>query len=81
MQHSHKDEEHNVNHSPWFKRHRWITYCALAILAYFLIIEHRQHVLPFLPYLFLLACPFMHLFMHRGHGHHGHPSKDEEMKV
>jgi len=23
------------------------------------------------PYLFLLACPLMHLFMHRGHGSHG----------
>ncbi len=23
------------------------------------------------PYLFLLACPLMHLFMHRGHGGHG----------
>jgi hypothetical protein len=27
-----------------------------------------------LPYLFLLACPLMHLFMHHGHGNHDrHP--------
>jgi hypothetical protein len=26
-----------------------------------------------LPYLILLACPLMHLFMHHGHGH-GHKS-------
>jgi hypothetical protein len=44
----------------------------LAIAAYFLIAEHRTHVLPYLPYLLLLACPFLHLFMHRGHGGHGH---------
>jgi hypothetical protein len=25
-----------------------------------------------LPYLILLACPLMHLFMHRGHGGHQH---------
>lgn len=30
--------------------------------------EHRAHFLGILPYLFLLACPFMHLFMHHGHG-------------
>ena len=28
-----------------------------------------------LPYLFLLACPLMHLFMH--HGHEAHGSHDE----
>jgi hypothetical protein len=24
-----------------------------------------------LPYLVFLACPLIHLFMHRGHGNHG----------
>jgi len=42
----------------------------IAIASYFLLIEHRQHVLPYLPYLLVLACPLMHLFMHGGH-HHG----------
>ena len=41
-----------------------------AIAAYFLLREHRVHVLGALPYLLLLACPLMHLFMHHGHGHH-----------
>lgn len=44
----------------------------LAIAGYFLLTEHRAHVLPYLPFLLLLACPLMHLFMHRGHGHDGH---------
>jgi hypothetical protein len=44
---------------------------ALGILAFFLITEHTAHVLGALPYLLLLACPLMHLFMHHGHGH-GH---------
>lgn len=43
----------------------------LAIAAYFLLTEHRAHVVPYLPYLLLLACPLMHLFMHHGHGGHG----------
>jgi hypothetical protein len=41
----------------------------LAIGGYFLVTEHWAHVIPFLPWLFLLACPLMHLFMH--HGGHG----------
>ncbi|WP_198918885.1 DUF2933 domain-containing protein [Pseudomonas chlororaphis] len=45
----------------------------LAIVGYFLFTEHRAHVVPYLPFLLLLACPLMHVFMHRGHGHgHGH---------
>ncbi|MFO7074112.1 DUF2933 domain-containing protein [Pseudomonas aeruginosa] len=34
--------------------------------------EHTAHVAGYLPFLLLAACPLMHLFMHRGHGHGGH---------
>ena len=40
--------------------------------AFFLVAEHRAHVLPFLPWLLLAACPLMHIFMHGGHGGHHH---------
>jgi len=40
-----------------------------------LFTEHRAHVLGILPYLFLLACPLMHLFMHHDHGSHHHEEK------
>jgi hypothetical protein len=46
----------------------------LAIGGYFLWTEHAAHaasVVPYLPWLLLLACPLLHLFMHGGHGH-GH---------
>lgn len=43
----------------------------LAIIAFFLFTEHRAHLFGILPYLLLLACPFMHLFMHGGHGNAG----------
>ena len=43
-----------------------------AIAAYFLLAEHRAHVFAALPFLLLLACPLMHVFMHHGHGGHGH---------
>lgn len=37
---------------------------------YYLLTEHLAHVSQAVPYLFLLACPLMHLL--HGHGHHGH---------
>ena len=42
----------------------------LAIGGYFLIVEHGAHLIPFLPWLLILACPLMHFFMHGGHGGH-----------
>lgn len=42
-----------------------------AIAAYFLLSEHRAHFIGALPFLLLLACPLMHVFMHNGHGSHG----------
>ena len=45
-----------------------------AIAAFFLLTEHRAHFFGALPFLLLLACPLMHIFMHHGHGgHQGHP--------
>ena len=50
----------------------WLGACVfLAIAIFFLWEEHRAHILGALPYLLLLACPLLHLFMHRGHGRHG----------
>ena len=43
----------------------------LAVAVIYLVTEHTAHVVSALPYLFLLLCPIMHLFMHRGHGEHG----------
>lgn len=61
--------------SPWWRsRSGMVLLGFLAIGAYFLITEHRAHLvlaIPYLPWLPLLACPLMHLFMHGGHGHGG----------
>lgn len=46
----------------------WLVIPAVVGLALLLLSEHRQHVLDFLPFLILLFCPLMHLFMHHGHG-------------
>ena len=42
----------------------------LGIAAFFLITEHTAHFFGVLPYLLLLACPLLHLFMHGGHEKH-----------
>lgn len=42
-----------------------------AAAMYFLLTEHRAHFFGALPFLILLACPLMHVFMHHGHGGHG----------
>lgn len=43
----------------------------LALAGFYLVTEHRAHLLGWLPWLLLLACPLMHFFMHGGHGGHG----------
>jgi hypothetical protein len=61
--------EHNGN--AWSSRAKWAFAVFAIIGAFFLLAEHRAHVLAFLPWLILLACPLMHKFMHGGHGGHG----------
>lgn len=43
----------------------------LAISGFLLTTEHRAHFFGVLPWLLLLACPFLHLFMHGRHGGQG----------
>ncbi|MFC1664851.1 DUF2933 domain-containing protein [Pseudomonadota bacterium] len=43
----------------------------LGVILYLLWSEYEvqlKALSPYLPYLFLLVCPLMHVFMHRGHG-------------
>ncbi len=42
-----------------------------AAAALFFWREHRAYLFVALPFLFLLACPLMHMFMHHGHGGQG----------
>jgi hypothetical protein len=65
---------------PWWRTRSGIVLCGfLLIAAFYLLTEHTAHVFGALPYLLILACPLMHLFMH--HGHDGHaappPRRDE----
>lgn len=61
----------------------WRTRYALGLIVfggiagYFLLTEHLAHVIGVLPFLILLICPIMHLFMHHGHEHHHEAEKTE----
>jgi hypothetical protein len=48
----------------------------LAAAVAWLLFRHNAHLFQWLPFLILLACPLMHVFMHGGHGGHGQHGKD-----
>ena len=52
----------------------------LSVAGFFLLAEHKAHILGLWPYLILLLCPLMHIFMHKGHGHHGTSDIDHKHK-
>jgi hypothetical protein len=48
-----------------------LAFLALVLAGgYFLWAEHQAHLLAALPFLILLLCPLLHVFMHGGHGGH-----------
>ena len=52
----------------------------IAAGGYFLWTEHQTHLLVALPYLILLLCPVMHIFMHGRHGGHGKGDETQNNK-
>jgi len=54
------------NNEQRFARRGYRVFAGFAAIALFLLAtEHRAHLFGWLPWLILLACPLMHLFMHR----------------
>ena len=65
------------------RRVTWGGWFFAAIALFYLLSEHQAHLFGILPFLFLLACPLMHFFMHGRHGGHGghrHADGNEEDK-
>lgn len=48
-----------------------IAFFSLAIIAFYLVTEHRAHLLAYSSYIIFGVFILMHLFMHSGHGGHG----------
>ena len=71
MQHTGHQEDQNSAPRNFWSRGNIALIGFLAIAGFYLIAEHRAHVFGYLPFLLLLACPLLHMFMHGGHGGHG----------
>ena len=66
------DHEIESQKSRWLgSRNSILLLIFLAVVALLFFSEHRGHLFGILPYLLLLAWPFMHFFMHGRHGKHG----------
>ena len=72
------DRRHSAQDEPprppgfWRSRAGLAAIGFLLIAAFLLVSEHRAHALGYLPFLLLLACPLLHVFMHGGHGQGAH---------
>lgn len=65
---NHDPAGHGTPPSFWASRYALGMIVFGAVAVYFLVTEHLAHVVGALPFLLLLACPLMHVFMHHGHG-------------
>lgn len=75
----------NFSLGQWLRSRTGLALLAfLAIAGFFVVTEHTAHFFGVLPYLLLLLCPLLHLFMHGGHGKHGghsdHQQSQEDKK-
>ena len=66
------------DHIPWKRLARWLLWAFIVMSAALLIAQHREHLGAALPFLILLACPLLHVFMHRGHGQHGRQGSERD---
>jgi hypothetical protein len=66
------------------RSHRWTSplgiFMALAgaVGLFSLLTEHLTHLTQAIPFMFLLACPLMHLFGHHHGNHVGHEHEAED---
>jgi hypothetical protein len=80
MDHQH-DHQHDCEPASFWRSRYGVGLIVLGSVAgYVLWTEHRAHLAGALPFVLLLACPLMHVFMHHGHGHgaHQHGSTGEQ---
>ncbi len=62
----------NYSTSVWWRSPSGIALLLfLGIITFFLVTEHWAHIIPSVPWLLLVACLLIHIFMHGAHGGHG----------
>jgi len=80
MDQQHEDNQSHEDEDKVLQKSKYVKIGFILIIAYFLWMEHRAHVIEFLPFILLAACPLMHIFMHGGHGHHNGSSENKKMR-
>lgn len=68
----------NKQRSFWSTPTGWAALGLIAAVSYFLLVEHRQHFFEYLPFIIILLCPLIHVFMHGSHGKHEHQDTSKE---
>lgn len=63
----HNKERHHAKKT--FSKGAIIACIVLAVVGILLLTGHKAHLYGFLPFLLILACPLIHIFMHGGHNH------------
>ena len=82
MQHSHHENTEDNNSGSWlFSRTGIATLVAVSILGFLIYEGHGAHLLGYAPFLLILACPLMHIFMHGGHGQHQAEDKQKDSET
>ena len=74
----HEHHQHNHRNDAGSPRFNWGLIAVIAIIGYFLISEHRAHFINYLPFVLLLACPLVYMFMHGDHDSHGDQGQDNK---
>lgn len=69
MEHLNESVKNTFSRKTW-----WVIFAIGLVGLVFLLRDHTSHVFSILPFLILLACPLMHIFMHKGHSGHDHES-------
>ncbi len=74
------DTEYKSSLTIWLSSRTGLALLAfLTIAAFFLATEHTAHFFGVLPFLLLLLCSLLHLFMHGGHSEQsGHANHQDE---
>ena len=78
MNHSHEHGNGRPSGPNWSRINQWVLWIGLAAAVAWMFFRHNAHLGQLLPFLLLLACPLMHVFMHgshRSHGGHGDGSE------
>lgn len=80
MDHEHRHHQQEVGGNKVVSKTKPVLIIFLLIAAYFLWTEHRAHTIAYLPFILLLACPLLHVFMHGGHGRKDSSSDEQDSK-